>query len=150
MEPPIDTTTTTATTTATTTLGIDNDNNDKENDIYKTVLTLPSGNNEMSSLSSKTSFHPPSYPPQQRASSFSNAVTFNSNNKKRSSDDITTTNGRCFNVLACGIRYKKRAEEQKMIDYMAQKLKESVRVNSICVSCQCLSLYFCYNLTFIC
>ena len=32
----------------------------------------------------------------------------------------------------------------------AQKLKESVRVNSICVSCQCLSLYFCYNLTFIC
>ena len=25
-----------------------------------------------------------------------------------------------------------------------QKLKESVRVNSICVSCQCLSLYFCY------
>ena len=150
LEPPIDTTTTTATTTATTTLGIDNDNNDKENDIYKTVLTLPSGNNEMSSLSSKTSFHPPSYPPQQRASSFSNAVTFNSNNKKRSSDDITTTNGRCYNVLACGIRYKKRAEEQKMIDNMAQKLKESVRVNSICVSCQCLSLYFCYNLTFIC
>ena len=31
----------------------------------------------------------------------------------------------------------------------AQKLKESVRVNSICVSCQCLSLYFCYKLTFI-
>jgi len=31
-----------------------------------------------------------------------------------------------------------------------KKLKESVRVNSICVSCQCLSLYFCYNLTFIC
>jgi uncharacterized membrane-anchored protein len=39
----------------------------------------------------------------------------------------------------------KRAKETE-----AQKLKESVRVNSICVSCQCISLYFCYNLTFIC
>ena len=42
---------------------------------------------------------------------------------------------------------QKRRKYQKSA---AQKLKESVRVNSICVSCQCLSLYFCYNLTFIC
>ena len=41
---------------------------------------------------------------------------------------------------------KKRKKQEKK----SEKLKESVRVNSICVSCQCLSLYFCYNLTFIC
>ena len=53
---------------------------------------------------------------------------------------------------------RKQAErERKLVPQLkrknwkteAQKLKESVRVNSICVSCQCLSLYFCYKLTFI-
>ena len=44
---------------------------------------------------------------------------------------------------------KKRQEEGKRKKYQKtteQQLKESVvRVNSICVSCQCLSLYFCYS-----
>ena len=47
-------------------------------------------------------------------------------------------------------RMKKQQAERERKQAEAQKLKESVRVNSICVSCQCLSLYFCYNLTFIC
>ena len=38
--------------------------------------------------------------------------------------------GRCENVLACGIRYKKRAEEQKMIDNMpkVRAAKEKILV----------------------
>ena len=73
----------TTTTTATTTLGIDNDNNVKENDKYKTSSTLPSGNNGMSSLSSKTSLHPhphqpyPHQPYQPHSSSSSSVEDVN-------------------------------------------------------------------------